>query len=827
MSIIYTKLPAETVGNADEFALKNMFRDLPYKFIWGTEKHSLLLLEPKMLRCVRNDKYAPYDIDYFVYSKEGVTSAFYTDIMGQELLKYGENYLNTEFIDVLKADYKMHTTEFGKFLYGLEDIDFPKISNLELDNLYEQFFLFLIDTYTFFSLTFGWKLNACNIRLRDLLSDIYPEKRKLDEINVLLTTPEEFDEVSLERIAWLKIIDKYKEEKLLQEALIISHVRQFPWLVWNTYDSKEITSFFQVKFKASLSTKENALLEIAHIYEEKKELKKKQQIIYDNVNDPQLKYLADLLKWAAQERLHLKRYWAGCEFLALGMLKEIASRIGCTLHEFLHSHKREDIRSFLRLGKTLDDTEKKKRMECVAYLVSKKNLFFYTGKEALDFIDSLPIEEVDDSKELKGTVAYPGIVSGPVKIIKVDDVKGLQDDFVRFQEGDVLVTTMTQPNILMLMSKASAILTDEGGITCHAAIISRELKIPCIVGLHTATRVLKEGQVVQVDAERGIVNRDLTMANSIISRKKSEGISLTQDHKIRTLKPIIEKEQISDMLINLQDLRQKHSITVGGKAANLGELACNFNVPFGFCITANAYKEFMHFNKLQENMDVIMDGIDYENISDLEQRSQTILNLFETNPFPEDLKKNIESFYSKLDNPLVAVRSSAIVEDSATATFAGQHDTFLNTMGIAEVFVAIRKCWASIYSVRALIYRQSKQKLDDWRMSVVVQEMVNADYSGVMFTEHPFQKDLLLIEMIEGFGEALVSGEKSPNRYTIDSASKLNIEEGQYFTLHENLLQEIGRIGKEVEKNYQAPMDIEFVVRNNQIYLVQARHITA
>ena len=81
--------------------------------------------------------------------------------------------------------------------------------------------------------------------------------------------------------------------------------------------------------------------------------------------------------------------------------------------------------------------------------------------------------------------------------------------------------------------------------------------------------------------------------------------------------------------------------------------------------------------------------------------------------------------------------------------------------------------------------------------------------------------------MIEGFGEALVSGEKSPNRYTINSAKELNIEEGQYFTLHENLLQEIGRIGKEVEKHYQAPMDIEFVVRNNRIYLVQARHITA
>ena len=425
----------------------------------------------------------------------------------------------------------------------------------------------------------------------------------------------------------------------------------------------------------------------------KKELKKKQQIIYDKVNDPQLKYLADLLKWAAQERLHLKRYWAGCEFLALGMLKEIASRIGCTLHEFLHSYKREDIRSFLLLGKILDDTEKKKRMECVAYMVSEKNLFFYTGKEALDFIDSLPIEEVDDSKELKGTVAYPGIVSGPVKIIKVDDVKGLQDDFVRFQEGDVLVTTMTQPNILMLMSKASAILTDEGGITCHAAIISRELKTPCIVGLHTATRVLKEGQVVQVDAERGIVNRDLTMANSIISRKKSERITPTQDRKIRIPKPIIEKEQISDTLINLQDLRQKHSVTAGGKAANLGELACNFDVPLGFCITANAYEEFIHYNKLQEKIDVIMDGVDYENLLDLEERSLNILSIFETNPFPDDLKKKIESFYSKLDNPMVAVRSSAIAEDSATATFAGQHDTFLNTEGIAEVFTSIRKCW--------------------------------------------------------------------------------------------------------------------------------------
>lgn len=225
-----------------------------------------------------------------------------------------------------------------------------------------------------------------------------------------------------------------------------------------------------------------------------------QQEMLDRLGSESVGYLSGVLRWASEERLNLKWFWAGGEYLARAMLAEVAARIGISLHEFIHTYKREDIAAFLRDGTHVPRVEMDSRLRRVAYLVTDGKIFFYAGGDALRLEAELVDKAVGTSSLLRGSPAYPGRVSGPVKIIKVDDLRSLQRDVDRFEQGDVLVTTMTQPNIVMLIEQAAAVLTDEGGITSHAAVLCRELRIPCIIGLHSATVDLAEGDVVNVDA---------------------------------------------------------------------------------------------------------------------------------------------------------------------------------------------------------------------------------------------------------------------------------------------------------------------------------------
>jgi pyruvate,water dikinase len=159
----------------------------------------------------------------------------------------------------------------------------------------------------------------------------------------------------------------------------------------------------------------------------------------------------------------------------------------------------EEIKDLLRGGK-LDKKEVKRREKAICVRVSKKGIKTYSGKEALkQHRKELKIGK-KKVKEIKGL----GVSLGKAKA-KVKVCSGAKEALTKVKKGDILVCGMTLPDYVPAMKKSSAIITDEGGITCHAAIISRELEIPCIVGTRIATKVLKDGDLVEVDAEKGIV----------------------------------------------------------------------------------------------------------------------------------------------------------------------------------------------------------------------------------------------------------------------------------------------------------------------------------
>jgi len=295
---------------------------------------------------------------------------------------------------------------------------------------------------------------------------------------------------------------------------------------------------------------------------------------------------------------------------------------------------------------------------------------------------------------------------------------------------------------------------------------------------------------------------------------------------------------------------------VGGKGANLGELAkAGFPVPEGFCVTTDAYREFV---AASSEMDGLLDELgaldpeDMEGLRALGERIRTHLLELE---IPASLKREITEAWRRAGEAhAYAVRSSATAEDLPTASFAGQQDTYLNVKGREELLQHIRKCWASLFTDRAIAYRM-KNGYDHRQvyLSVVVQRMVNPEVSGILFTADPLSgnRRVVSIDASFGLGEAIVSGKVSADLYQVKEGRILQKEisekkivirslpEGGTVTeevppeernrpaLADDQILRLSELGKRIENHFGAPQDIEFCVEGGQIYIVQSRPITS
>ncbi|MDD5177779.1 MAG: PEP/pyruvate-binding domain-containing protein [Candidatus Nanoarchaeia archaeon] len=295
---------------------------------------------------------------------------------------------------------------------------------------------------------------------------------------------------------------------------------------------------------------------------------------------------------------------------------------------------------------------------------------------------------------------------------------------------------------------------------------------------------------------------------------------------------------------------------VGGKGANLGEMFNHFTIPNGFCVTVNAYKQFIEENKLGDKIYALLSKLDVEDTRKLDEVSSKINEIIVKGKMPENLEIEIKSNYDKLENKFVAVRSSATAEDLPTASFAGQQATFLNVNGYEELIKAVKECFASLFTARAIVYRTiNKFEHDKVFLSVVVQEMINSSKAGVMFTVNPVNKnhDEMIIEGSFGLGEMIVSGRVTPDTYFItknplkikekminekntemirDKNGKNKILDIDYLRSNEQCLfdqeiLELAEAGVLIEKHYGKPQDIEWAIdENGEVFILQSRPIT-
>lgn len=226
------------------------------------------------------------------------------------------------------------------------------------------------------------------------------------------------------------------------------------------------------------------------------------------------------------------------------------------------------------------------------------------------------------------------------------------------------------------------------------------------------------------------------------------------------------------MILGFNEIGKEDVIKAGGKGANLGEMvSAGINVPKGFVITADAYKEFLRINSLNELLkdELTKAGKDHTKLLKAAGKFRKMIKM---GRLPENTVNEVKSAYQNLgDNILVAVRSSATAEDLSEASFAGQQESYLNIRGIDDVLDKIRDCYASLWGNRAVIYRANQNYNQLFvEIAVVIQEMVESEKAGVLFTLNPINNntDEMQINSSYGLGESVVSGRVNADSYIVD-----------------------------------------------------------
>ncbi len=335
-----------------------------------------------------------------------------------------------------------------------------------------------------------------------------------------------------------------------------------------------------------------------------------------------------------------------------------------------------------------------------------------------------------------------------------------------------------------------------------------------------------------------------------------------------------EIEKDTDYIKWLFELDKKSGAVAGGKGANLAEMFnSKFPVPPAFIVTAQAYEYFIKSTGLYNKIHDSLKKINIESTKELQEKSKEIREMIKRAELPDDLKKEILESYELLgsenlkgiqgnaldilksakEDVFVAIRSSATTEDLADASFAGQQETFLNIKGKSEVLEKVKACFASLFTARAIYYREKKGfEHEKSLLAVVVQKMVDSDKSGVMFSKDPVNKsDNVVIEAVFGLGEGIVSGQIKPDHYLVSRALeilneqisekkiaivrrssgenetvKLTEAKSKSEVLTRAQVNELANYAIRLEEHYKKPQDIEFAIESGKIYIVQTRPIT-
>ena len=435
------------------------------------------------------------DGEVFSYFDGDVITTYMQKSQIDKFKREGEKYLNESFFQNYQEKYNQETNKWWLWIRQKESQDFSDKSCSDLLEDFVRFNQYARDSIAYFASTRTEFTFAAEQRLEEIIKKYFGDKWPV--VFGDLVTSISLDDIQNEYLDWLQLISyEFVDQDLLD------HVSKYPWLVFGQFDEAKVVEFLRNRLANEKCNFED---ESQKLQKSKKILKKKHQEIFDKLGSEsrEAKYLAEFLQHQSLERMKIKSYWVGAYYLLRNMWLTIAEKMNLPLWDVLGFLTPDEVEMFLA-EKNMESMSVivEERKKSHALVVSDGKLKILNSQQA-DLLFEERIKKVENKDGLiHGQTAMLGVANGKVRKVIAGDLDMLQKSIEDFEEGEILVTTMTQPNMMVLAQKAAAIVTDEGGITSHAAIIARELKIPCVVGCLHSMQLLNDGDEVIVNANK-------------------------------------------------------------------------------------------------------------------------------------------------------------------------------------------------------------------------------------------------------------------------------------------------------------------------------------
>ena len=475
--------------------------------MWG-QKQSAMITEAMLSQLLLDINYKGKIVDskitddIFILT-DGIFEHYMPEKSIRQMEKNGAKSLNIKFSRMLSDLIDKHIASFFKFCNHLQNKNLKQLPNSEIKKIVVTYHNYLIKTFAYFETSTPAGTAQLVKRIQDILKKEIKQQSLAEDYFISLSSPEELDATMQERLDFLKLVERRK----VSEKDLEHHARKYPALFFNTYDRVEVINFLKNRLKEEAN--KNYDQEKHKIDSNLREIRKKHKEIYSTIRNKKLKDCATILQKNALDRYRLKHVWSGAEYLCLNLLKELRRRIGINFDDFIKCYLFQDIYNFLEKDIKLNTEQITDRKHCLVIHYLNKKTHYYFGKQATTYRHTLlgnQNKQLDKAtSDIKGSIANKGLVQGLARVVNVKDLNQFIKDSRTFQYGEILVTTMTSPVMVPIIEKASGIITDEGGITSHAAVVSREFKIPCIVGTHGASSTIKTGDLIELDANHGIV----------------------------------------------------------------------------------------------------------------------------------------------------------------------------------------------------------------------------------------------------------------------------------------------------------------------------------
>lgn len=424
---------------------------------------------------------------------------------------------NPEFISSVIKKTIRNYDELINFCEGLKFIDLSNKNNKDIIELFTTFCLKYKKAQAMYSFPAFTDKVISKLLIGELKKLNQTADEELQEYVQILGIPLRQSEYKEGHENFLRIVLRVKQNKELARVFdddiedikdnlirfhpaidraLDDHVEKFSYIVVHHAFNPPTKEYYLRQIKKELNKDIDEKLKEIENYVSDVEKQKKDILNKLNVNDKIINYI-DYLEEIAYVNDVRKLSHSKSHYLSHCLLREIANRLDISHIELKHLTSDEIINT-LKHGKA-DLALIESRMKLNVICTFNKKLLFLEGNKAKDLISKTLPQQKKEITEFKGRIASKGKVQGLVKLI----IK--EHEINKVEKGDILVTSMTNPDMVLVMERAGAIVTDEGGLLCHAAIVSRELNTPCIVGTEIATEVLKDGDLVEVDAEKGVV----------------------------------------------------------------------------------------------------------------------------------------------------------------------------------------------------------------------------------------------------------------------------------------------------------------------------------